>query len=165
MLSQFYLHITPIPYPLPLWGSPTHHPLLPHRPSIPLHWGIKPSQDQGPLLPLMPYKVILCYICSWSHGSLHVYSLVGGLVLEISRESGWLIFFVLPMGLQTPSAPSVLPLTPPLEPLGSLQWLAACICICIGQALAEPLRRKLYQASVSKHFLASVIVSGFGVCR
>jgi hypothetical protein len=29
---------------------------------------------------LMSYKAILCYTCNWSHGSLHVYSLVGGLV-------------------------------------------------------------------------------------
>jgi hypothetical protein len=35
---------------------------------------------------------------------------------------------------------------------------------CIGRDLAEPLRRQLYQAPVSKHFLASAIVSGFGVC-
>jgi hypothetical protein len=34
-----------------------------------------------------------------------------------------------------------------------------------GQTLAEPLRGWLYQAPVSKHFLASAIVSGFGVCR
>jgi hypothetical protein len=33
-----------------------------------------PSQDQGPLLPLMSNKAILYCICSWSHGSLHVYS-------------------------------------------------------------------------------------------
>jgi hypothetical protein len=31
---------------------------------------------------------------------------------------------------------------------------------CICQALAEPLRRQLYQAPVSKHLLASTIVSG-----
>lgn len=31
--------------------------------------GIKPSQDQVPPLPQMPDKAILCYICSWSHGS------------------------------------------------------------------------------------------------
>jgi hypothetical protein len=31
------------------------------HPQIPLHWGIKPSQDQGPLLPLMPDKTIFCY--------------------------------------------------------------------------------------------------------
>jgi hypothetical protein len=33
-------------------SSPTHPLLLP-GPGIPLHWGIEPSQDQGPLLPLM----------------------------------------------------------------------------------------------------------------
>jgi hypothetical protein len=37
--------------------------------------------------------------------------------------------------------------------------------ICIGQPLAQPLRRQLYQAHVSKSFLASAIVSEFGVCR
>jgi hypothetical protein len=48
---------TPIPCPLTLllWGcSPAH--LLPHLTSIPLHWGIKPSQDQETPLPLMPDK-------------------------------------------------------------------------------------------------------------
>jgi hypothetical protein len=59
--------------------SATHSLPLP-CPGIPLHWGIEPSQDQGTLLTLMPNKVILCYICGWSHGSLHVYSLIGGLV-------------------------------------------------------------------------------------
>jgi hypothetical protein len=40
----------PIPFPPPPC-SPTHPLLLP-GPGIPLHWGIEPSQDQGPLLPL-----------------------------------------------------------------------------------------------------------------
>jgi hypothetical protein len=71
---------------------------------------------------------------------------------------------VLPMGMQTPSAPSVLFLTPPSGSPCSVQWLALSIHLCICQALAEPLRRKLYQVPVSKHFLASTIVSGFGVC-
>jgi hypothetical protein len=43
----------------------------------------------------MPDKAILCYICSWSHGSLHVYSMVGGLVPESSVRSGWLMLFFL----------------------------------------------------------------------
>ena len=35
-------------------------------------------------------KAILCIICSWSHRSLHVYSLVGGLVPGSSRGLlGW----------------------------------------------------------------------------
>jgi hypothetical protein len=65
---------------------------------------------------------------------------------------------------KTPSAPLVLLLTPPLGSLCSVQWMAARICICIGQDLAEPLRRQMYQAPVSKHFLASAIVRGFGGC-
>ena len=101
-------------------APPPTYPLLPHHPSIPLHWGIKPSQDQGPPLTLMSDK--------------------------------------------TPSAPSALPLTPPLGSLCSVRWLTASIRISIGHDLAEPLRRLLYQAPVSKHFLASAIVSGFGVC-
>ena len=49
--SCFYDGVFPPTYLLP--------PLC-HR--ISLHWGIKPSQDQGPLLPLIPDKAILCYI-------------------------------------------------------------------------------------------------------
>jgi hypothetical protein len=65
------------------------------------------------------------------------------------------------MGLQTPSAPSVLPLTPHWGP---------CVSISsIGKVLAEPLRRQLYQAPVSKlllaSFLASAVVSGFCGCN
>ena len=83
------------PYPTPLASMrvlphPTHT-LPPHRPIIALHWGIEPSQDQGPLLLLMPNKAILCHICSWSYGSLHVYSLVGGSVPWSSGRSDWLI--------------------------------------------------------------------------
>jgi hypothetical protein len=49
------------PSPLPCLLT---HPLpLPDHDS-PLYWGIEPSQDQGPLLPLMTNKAILCYICS-----------------------------------------------------------------------------------------------------
>jgi hypothetical protein len=82
---------TPIPSALFLFYEgvlASTHLLLPSRPSIPLHWDIEPSQDQELFLILMPDKDILCYICSWSHGSLHVYSLVGGLV---PGSSGWLI--------------------------------------------------------------------------
>jgi hypothetical protein len=41
----------PLSFP-PSPCSPTHPLLLP-GPSIPLYWGIDPSQDQGPVLPLM----------------------------------------------------------------------------------------------------------------
>jgi hypothetical protein len=74
----------------------------------------------------------------------------------------WLICIVVPpMGLQTPSAPLVLSLALPLGTLCSVQWLAVSFYPCICHALAEPLRRQLYQAPVSKHLLASGIVSWF----
>jgi hypothetical protein len=67
------------------------------------------------------------------------------------------------MGLQTPLAPSVLSLTPHWGPHDQFNsWASICLCIC--QDLAEPLRRQLYQAPVSMHFLAFAIVSGFGDC-
>jgi hypothetical protein len=71
--------------------SPPTNTLPPPCPGIPLHLGIKPSYDQGILVTLIPDKAILCYIGSWIHGSLHVYSLVGGLVLGRSGQSYWLI--------------------------------------------------------------------------
>jgi hypothetical protein len=40
--------------------------------------------------------------------------------------------------------------------------MTVSIHFCICQALAEPLRRQLYQAPVSKLLLASAIVPGFG---
>jgi hypothetical protein len=66
------------------------------------------------------------------------------------------------MGLQTPSAPPDISLTPPLGTPCLAQWLAGSIHLCICQALAEPLMGQLYPAPVSKHFLVSIIVSGFG---
>jgi hypothetical protein len=50
---------------------------------------MQPSQDQEPLLSLMSHKTILCYICGWTHGSLHVYSLVGGVALGVLVSSYW----------------------------------------------------------------------------
>lgn len=91
-----------LPFPsFPLFHSPSSclyedappptHPLRPPCPGIPLHWGKKPSQDQGLILPFVSNKAILCYICGWSRRSLHVYSLVGGLVPRRSEGRGvWL---------------------------------------------------------------------------
>jgi hypothetical protein len=67
------------------------------------------------------------------------------------------------MGMQTPLAPWVLYLAQSLE-TSSVQWMAVSIHFCICQALAEPVRRQLYQTSVIKLLLASTIVSGFGGC-
>jgi hypothetical protein len=114
-----------LPSSLLLWGCSPTHPFLPHHPSILLCSDIEPLQEQEPHFPLMNDKAILCYICSWSHVSLHVYPWVDGLV---HGSSGWLWLVdivVVHMELQTPSAPSLLPLTSPLGSLCSVQRLAA----------------------------------------
>jgi hypothetical protein len=89
-------------------------------------------------------------------------SLVSGLVPKSSGGYWWVHIVVPPMGLQTPSATWVICLAPSLGTLCSVRWMAMSIHFCICQALAEPLKRQLYQAPVSKHFLVSTIVSEFG---
>jgi hypothetical protein len=93
--------------------------VLPHLPThscfrglafVPLSWIIKPPQDQGAPLPVLPGETILCYI-SKTPG----YSLVDGLVHVLLRVC--LVGFVLPMRLQIPSAPTVLALTSSLSPM------------------------------------------------
>jgi hypothetical protein len=56
--------------------------------------------------------------------------------------TGWFKLLVLPpMGLQAPSASSVLSLASPLGTMCSVQWLAEGIYLCICQTLSETLRR------------------------
>jgi hypothetical protein len=93
-----------------------------------------------------------------------VFSFIGGLVPGSSGGTGYFILLFLLWGCKTPSAPWVLSLAPPLGTLCSVQWMAVSIHFCICQAVAEPLRRQLYQAPVSKLLLAFTIVSGFGGC-
>ena len=69
-----------------------------------------------------------------------------------------------PMGLQIPHVPWVLYLSTSLGTLCSVQWMSVIIHFCVCQALAEPLRRQLYQAPGSKLLLVSTIVSGFPDC-
>ena len=72
----------------------THFP--PSYPRIPLHWGIKFSQDQGLLLPLMPHKAILCYIYGWSQVHICTSMHTPLLVVLDPGSSGWLmlLFFL-----------------------------------------------------------------------
>jgi hypothetical protein len=65
-------------------APPPTNPLPSSHPGIPLHWGIEHPQVQGPLLPLMSNKAILCHI----NGQGHVYSLAGG---PVPRSSGGLV--------------------------------------------------------------------------
>ncbi|EDL27071.1 mCG12966 [Mus musculus] len=164
ILSPFLIPPQKNPLSHPLSPCSLTHPLLLPCPGIPLHLGMESSQDQRPLLSLMSLKAILCYIFGWRHEFLHVYPLVG--LVPGSSGGYWLVHIVVPpIGLQTPSASCVLSLAPPLWNLCSVQWMAVSLHFCICQVLAEPLRRQLHQAPVSKHLLASTIVSGFGIFR
>jgi hypothetical protein len=124
---------------------------------------LSPFPVSLPQTPYMPY--IMLHI-SWSHGSPPP-CLLFGWWFNLWQFCGvWLVdIVVLPIGLQIPSAPSVLTLTSLIGSLCSDQWLAVSTCICISQALAQPLRELPYQAPVSKHSLASAMASVFGVCR
>ena len=76
--SQFPLRKPPISSPFPCSST---HPLPLPGPTIPLHWGIhQVFTGTWLLLPLMTHQAILCYICSQSHESHHVFSVVAGLV-------------------------------------------------------------------------------------
>jgi hypothetical protein len=100
MLSPF---LTPTPHPLNHLShscsscfyegvphSPTH-PLLPPCSHIPLHWGIL-HRTKCLFSHWCSTRPSFVTICSWSHGSLHVYTLVGGLD---PGSTGWLILFFL----------------------------------------------------------------------
>jgi hypothetical protein len=111
----------------------------------------------------MTNKAILCYICSWSYGSHHVCSFVGGVVPGSSGVVLVSSYCYSSYGAANPFSS--------LGPFSSSSiggcaqsngWLRAPTSIC--QALAEPLRKQLYQAFVSKHLLACILVSGFGGC-
>ena len=80
--------------PLPQWDCSPNNPHLHYHPGIPLHWGIEPPQAQGLLLSLMSNKAIPCHICSRSHGSIHVYSLIGGAVSGSPKGSDQLTFLL-----------------------------------------------------------------------
>ena len=127
-LSQTPHPILALPTPLCLYecAPPPIHPLLPHLSSIPLYWSIKPPQNQGPSLPLMSDKTILCYMCMWRYGFLHVYSLVGGLVLGSSAWYSLFIFFFLwgciPFSSLSPSF-QLFHTVPDLRPIGGSEYL------------------------------------------
>ena len=138
--------------------TPTH-PLQPQHPGIPLNWGNKTSQNQG-LFP--PIDAEQCH--SLLHMRLKTWVSLCGLIrwwFSPGSSGGiWLVYIVvLPMGLQTPSASLVFPLTPPLGSPCFVQWLAASILIYFSRVPAESLRRHPYQALVSKYFLAAAIVT------
>jgi hypothetical protein len=115
---------------------------------------MEPLQDQKHLLPLMQLEPCVTLACTlwlvvYSLGAL--WDLIGEYCFSSYGDAN-------PFSSFSHLSNSYIG-DPMLSPMDGCYWSD-----CIGQALAQPLRRQLYQAPVSMHFLASAIVSGFGVC-
>ena len=150
MVSHFLISILKSPYPLPsrLLTKP-HTPVS--FPENPLQWDTELSQDQRPLLPLVTGETILCYIWAGTMGP----SLVGGLV---------------PMtcGVHIVSyCCSSCEVANPFSSLGTFSNSSIRDTVLSPMVDWEHLILYLsgtVRASVSKHLLASTVVSGFGDC-
>jgi hypothetical protein len=148
------------PLPLLLWGSsPTYPPTPASLPWHSLGHRAFTGPRASPPIDAQQGRPLL-------HMWLEPWVLFGWWFSPWELWGYWLVHIAVPpMGLQTPSAPSVLSLTSLLATLRSVQWLAASICFCICLAWAELLRRQLYQATVSMHLQESTLVSVFGDCK
>jgi hypothetical protein len=93
-LSSFPLRKPPYLIP-PL---PAHYPTHSRFPVLAFPYAGAQSLHKTKGLSLISHKAILCYILGWSLESLHVYSLVGGLVPGSSGGSGWFILLFLLWG-------------------------------------------------------------------
>jgi hypothetical protein len=118
LLDFFFIYISNVflfpglPFENPL-SYPFPHAcikVLPHTPtvlSLPTlafpYTGVSSALRPKDLsLPLMSNKIILCDICCWSHGSLHVYSSVSSPVPASSEGSGLLTMLLPPWGYKPP---------------------------------------------------------------
>ena len=156
-LSWFPLQKHPIPSFLPLLtSSPTSSSMCCHSPTLD-HLALSGPRASPPIDVSQGHPLLHMQLEPWVPPCV----LFGWWFSPWELWEYWLVHIVLPMGLQAPSAPSVLSLAPPLGTLSSVQWLDESMHLWFCQALAEPLRRQLYQAPVSKHLLASTIVSEF----
>jgi hypothetical protein len=104
-LPYFYKGAPPPTHPPTPTSPPWHSPTLGHPAFIGPRASSPTNSRRGHPLE-----------CSWSHGSLHVYSLVGGLIPRSSGVSGWLILFFF-QWVTHPFNSFNLSLTPPLGSL------------------------------------------------
>jgi hypothetical protein len=106
----------------------------------------------GPRVYPWSEKAILNYLCIWSHGSIPVHSLVGGLVCGSTGWSVQQMFFLCPLSSFSPPTRS-----PTRVPELSLV-VGSKIHICLGQLLVEPPKEQPHQILVSKCVLAMATV-------
>jgi hypothetical protein len=131
-----------------------------------LNCHIKPTHAQGPFLPLVFNKDLLCLICGWNHGSLHVYYLGGS---PVPRSMGWGVHIgwhcsSLPGATNTLSSFSTFSNSSVKDP--SLRPVFGCehLPLHFFLILAEIFRSQPYQALISKNFPASAIGTGLNNC-
>ena len=106
-------------------------------PGITLPWGIKFLQDSASSPTPARQSSSLLHIC-WGLEAACLCSLVGALVPGSSQGPILVDTVGLPMGLPSPSVPSIFPLTFPQRAATSGQCLAVSICICPSQMLENP---------------------------
>jgi hypothetical protein len=138
--------------PLVLWQCSNTHPPTPTSPPlITLHWAIKwvfiepknsPPIDAWQGYPLLCMKLEPCVFPCWWLSPWEFWGV-------------WLVdIVVLPMGLQTPSTPSVLSLTPLLGTLHSVQCLSAVsasVFVRLWQDISGDRYIRLLSACISWH--------------
>jgi hypothetical protein len=126
--------------------------LPPHCPSISLCWGIKPSQIQGPPLPLMPDKQSSAtHLEPWAPSCV----LFGWWFSPLELWVVWLVdIVVFPVGLQTSFSSFSLTLTSPLGSLAQSDgWLLASVSLLVRlwQNLSGDCQSRLLSARASCH--------------
>ena len=140
--------------------QPRHSPTLGHQtPSGPRNPSPTDVQQVRPLPHMWPVPwVTPCVFYGW----LSSLPGAGGGEGGVGGQSYLLTLLLPPWGCKPPQLlHSLLQLFHHRHP----RLMVGCeLLLCICQTVAEPLRRQPYQASISKHFLASTIASGFGGC-
>ena len=136
-----FLSISPLETLYPKTPHPASMRVLPHsltHPPIPAsqswhsptqgHWAFIGPRVSLPINAWQGHPLLHMQLKPW----VPPYILFGWWFSPWEPWGVWLVdIVVLPMGLQHSSASSVLSLTPPLEILCSVQWLAASICFYI----------------------------------
>jgi hypothetical protein len=130
--SSFLLWKPPIPFPSPLLISPpTPTSLSWHSPTLG-HWAFTRPKASPPTDDQQGHRLLHVLLKSWVPPCV----LFGWWFSPWELWEYWLVHIVVPsMRLQTPSAPWVLSLAPPLGTLCSVQWMAVSIHFCILSAL------------------------------
>jgi hypothetical protein len=143
MLSPFLVFPlkAPIPCPLPpLTNPPTPASWFWHSPTLG-HRAFTGPRASAPIDDLLGHPLLHMQLEPWVPPCV----LLGWWFSPWELWGYWLVYIVFPpMDLQTPSALWVLFLAPSLGTLCSVPWMAVSIHVCVCQALAEPLRTKVW---------------------